>query len=85
MKLKSIAIIIKLVENDAEVNSYHTQGCIEVVSKELEVVMRSEDGVIEKVKHRSLPLMGTMWHPERENPFRNTDIDLLQTFMGGQE
>ena len=72
-------------EDEIEVNSYHNQACTMLKSDELVVIMKSEDGVIEKVKHRSLPLMGTMWHPERENPFRNTDIDLLQTFMGGQE
>ena len=66
------------IEENSEVNSYHSQGCLSLNCSSLEVVMRSEDGVIEKVKHKELPIIGTMWHPERENPFRERDIAMMK-------
>lgn len=72
-------------EESAEVNSYHNQGCLELIDQSLEVVLRADDGVIEKIKHWELPIIGTMWHPEREFPFRETDINLVKTLMGGKE
>ena len=76
--------IVGMEENDY-VNSYHNQGCIELKNDELIAVMRTEDGVIEKIRHRTLPIVGTMWHPERETPFRKKDVDLLKSIIGGIE
>lgn len=71
-------------EGEMCVNSYHTQGCIEVSHNEIEVLMKSEDGVIEKIRHKKLPILGTMWHPERENPFRELDIEMIRGFLEGE-
>ena len=71
-------------ETDIEVNSYHNQGCLELSSNEIEVVMKTEDGVIEKIKHKGLPIIGTMWHPERESPFREKDIEMIRELFGGE-
>lgn len=71
-------------ENEIEVNSYHNQGCTELSSTELEVVMRSGDGVIEKIIHKESPILGTMWHPERENPFKELDICMVKKLFGGK-
>lgn len=68
-----------------EVNSYHNQGCKDVSLNELDVIMRSTDGVIEKVRHKSLPIVGTMWHPEREAPFRKVDLDMIIDLFGGSK
>ncbi len=68
-----------------QVNSYHNQACISLNNDELIAVMKSEDGVIEKIRHKSLPIVGTMWHPERENPFRESDIELFKNLVGGQK
>lgn len=72
---------VKGDEGCFEVNSYHNEACLELVNDELVSVMRTEDGVIEKVKHRTLPIVGTMWHPERENPFRDIDVAMVQELM----
>lgn len=62
-------------EQIRKVNSYHNQACMAAEVKEpLEVLAQSEDGVAEWIKHKSLPMMGTMWHPERENPFDEEDV-----------
>lgn len=73
--------ILGVEENDI-VNSYHNQACIFLKNDNLIALMKTDDGVIEKVKHKSLPIWGTMWHPEREYPFREKDVNLLRTIMG---
>ena len=71
------------LEDSIEVNSYHNQGCVELKSAELEAVLRTDDGVIEKIRHRTLPIIGTMWHPEREEPFMERDADMLRRLING--
>lgn len=73
------------IEDSMKVNSYHNEACLKLEGDELIAVMQSEDGVIEKIQHKNLPILGTMWHPERENAFRKYDIDLLNNLMGGFE
>ena len=77
--------VIRGEEPETEVNSYHRQACTGLKGGELVAVMTAEDGVIEKVRHRSLPIVGTMWHPERENPFRETDRSFLMRLFQEQE
>lgn len=70
------------IEETRNVNSYHNEACVELNNNELIAVMRTEDGVIEKVKHKSLPIVGTMWHPEREETFAESDIEMLRSLYG---
>lgn len=60
-----------------EVNSFHNQACFSV-QPPLEVLARAEDGVIEAVCCREKHILGTMWHPERENPFCDADIQRIK-------
>ena len=46
------------------VNSAHHQA-VDAVGKDLEVTARSEDGVVEAMEHRTLPILTTQFHPER--------------------
>ena len=48
----------------AEVNTSHTR-CIKEVGEGLEVTARADDGIIEAVEHRTLPITGFQFHPER--------------------
>ena len=57
-----------------EVNSYHNQACLKISSQEIAALMETEDGVIEMIRHRELPVMAVMWHPEREKIFSEFDI-----------
>lgn len=57
-----------------KVNSFHNWG----VSEEnlpacLEVGAWSADGLVEAFRHVDLPILGIMWHPEREDPFSEAD------------
>lgn len=60
------------------INSAHHQG-LDRIGEDLVVCQRSEDGVVEAVCHKSLPILATQWHPERmtdawkqANPDRRT-------------
>jgi len=67
----------------AVVNSYHRWGCRETCP-ELEVWARAEDGVVKAVRHRELPVVGVMWHPERMEPFREQDTELFRAVYAGR-
>lgn len=58
------------------VNSYHNLA-IDQLADGFNVEATSEDGVIEAIKHSSLPWFGIMWHPERELPFHDEDVALV--------
>lgn len=70
------------IENSAiksYVNSFHNQGCIvDNVRRPLIVAAYTVDGVAEWIKHETLPIEATMWHPERENPFAESDIQRIK-------
>ena len=62
-----------------EVNSYHSLGAVDAdLGFELEAVAWSEDGVVEALRHRELPWLGIMWHPERDMPMVDEDKDLIR-------
>ena len=66
-----------------EVNSYHNQACIELPeSSGLLAVAKAEDGVIEAVRHKKLPIAGVMWHPEREPVFTAYDQEIIRKMFG---
>lgn len=67
-----------------EVNSYHKQACIQLKSNcGLEVLAYAGDGVIEAVYHKDIPIIATMWHPERENPYNERDIKRVRKLFEG--
>ena len=56
-----------------EVNSFHKFAFTQC-PPEYRVLVRSEDGAIEAIRHATLPWEGWMWHPERA-PTRGQDIE----------
>lgn len=78
-----IAVYHKLlgIEEGLEVNSFHNQACYSV-KKPLEVLAYTEDGVIEEVLYKEKRILGTMWHPERENPISDADIQRVRKLFG---
>lgn len=67
---------LKAVTEDGEwpahVNSFHNWG-LETCPQAFNVMVQSEEGVIEAIRHQALPWEGWMWHPEREAPFNQID------------
>lgn len=64
----------KLMGGEAEVNSYHHQT-IKTLGQGLEAAAYSEDGLIEAVWHKSLPVFGVQWNPET---YQTDDETLLE-------
>ncbi len=69
---------------ERKVNSYHRQACF-LVNPPLEILAKAEDGVIEAVRHKQKPVLGIMWHPEREELFSSDDIKCVQKLFGKAE
>lgn len=67
-----------------QVNSYHNYA-IDSLPESFEVLAKATDGSVEAVRHNQFPQMGMMWHPERENPFRREDIQIISNFFELEE
>ncbi|MBI1381257.1 MAG: gamma-glutamyl-gamma-aminobutyrate hydrolase [Planctomycetaceae bacterium] len=66
---------------ERSVNSYHRYGSTSV-SDPLETWAQAPDGVVEGIRHRALPLVGIMWHPERLAPAHKDDLTLFARHFG---
>jgi putative glutamine amidotransferase len=62
------------------VNSYHAWAALEA-PPEFEVTARCGP-VVEAIAHRSEPITGIMWHPERAEPADPRDIALFTQLLG---
>lgn len=62
------------------VNSYHKQGTSDVLPPLL-ALSRSMDGVVESVLWEKGRVKGVMWHPEREEPFQEEDLEEFKNFF----
>lgn len=70
------------LDNGDMVNSFHSFGAVRCVPP-MQVLCRSQDGVVEGVTHRDYPwLRGIMWHPERYHPPRQEDITMIKELFG---
>lgn len=63
-----------------EVNSFHNL-VVRNCPSNFRVIARAEDGAIEAIRHRTLPLEGWMWHPEREDNFARADIKRIEALF----
>lgn len=69
---------VKLGSFNREVNSYHNQGCVNINRPDIEILARSDDGVIKAIRLKAYKFLGTMWHPEREPVFSEDDIKMVR-------
>ena len=67
-------------EIEREVNSYHSRALCDCPDGFV-VTARAGDGIIEAIRHASLPWSGWMWHPEREDKPKGEDIHALQKVL----
>ena len=63
------------------VNSYHEWG-VTVLPSGFEATATAPDASIEAIRHHSERIEGIMWHPERDSPFRQSDISRFRRFFG---
>jgi anthranilate synthase/aminodeoxychorismate synthase-like glutamine amidotransferase len=64
--------------NPFEATRYHSLAAVEL-PKVLEVAAHSEDGVIQGIRHRELPITGVQFHPE--SIMTTAGKDLLANFL----
>lgn len=62
------------------VNSYHNWG-FRAAPPGFEVRASAGDGTVEAIRHTALPLSGMLWHPEREEPFRDKDVAFVRRYF----
>lgn len=72
----------EIVRNDSieSVNSFHNWG-LRKAPKIFRVISHAKDGVIEEMKSLNGFIWCTMWHPEREKPFNDIDINRVKKFL----
>ncbi len=71
------------LSREGEVNSFHAWGVpTDGLGEGLEVLARDAGGSIEALRHHTLPWLGIMWHPEREQPFAEVDLQLIRNHFG---
>lgn len=56
------------------VNSFHTNSIATLGRDLISIAVCSHDNTIEAFKHASLPIWGTVWHPERTEGFMPEDL-----------
>jgi gamma-glutamyl-gamma-aminobutyrate hydrolase PuuD len=64
------------------VNSFHNQGVLTGgLARGLIAFARTQDGVIEALRHRTLPVIAVQWHPERPSPSAALDKTLINEWL----
>ncbi len=63
-----------------KVNSYHDYAVFDVPD-ELLISATDESGIIKSIEHRQYKIFGQMWHNEREVPFDERELTLMQDFF----
>lgn len=76
---------ISTYKKEYDVNSYHSQACKKLKEENgLRVTAQAEDKVIESVCHKVYPIIGTMWHPERELVWSSHDMEQIRKLFVGE-
>ena len=78
VRKKHLVSFKKNVFKGSVVNSYHDYGFDEkLISKELDILGSTNDGVVEYFKHKKYKIFGIMWHPERYKGIKSLDIKIF--------
>jgi len=69
--------VIRIEGEPREVNSYHHFAALDS-RPPLDIWAVADDGVVKAIRHRTRPVTGIMWHPERCVPFAPADVALFR-------
>jgi len=81
------SVLADLFGKSFEVNSFHHQS-LNVLGDGLEVTAWTKEHIVEGIAHKTLPILGVQWHPERmtgKNPYTPVGPDmkpLYDVFIG---
>ena len=68
---------------EANVNSFHTSAIVSSsLADDLVPIAVTDDGYVEAFRASDTPLIGVMWHPEREAVASELDCGLLRLLFG---
>jgi N5-(cytidine 5'-diphosphoramidyl)-L-glutamine hydrolase len=68
--------------SNMDVNSFHDKAVtLQGLAKPLRPFAQTEDGIVEGVRHESLPIVAIQWHPERASPSAAYDELLIKEWM----
>lgn len=68
------------------VNSFHNQVVRPSdLAEDLQVVLLSNDELVESAAHKVQPWLGVMWHPERPNPGQDRQMMFIRRFFSRHE
>ncbi|MDR5659789.1 gamma-glutamyl-gamma-aminobutyrate hydrolase family protein [Serpentinicella sp. ANB-PHB4] len=77
-----------ILNRQEKVNSYHEYAisshlfnkinCDKHTRSKLQISAVSKDGIVEAVEHPTSMIYAQMWHPEREKPFKESDLLLFK-------
>ncbi len=83
IKLTEENLINEFPENEIEVNSYHNQAVlVTTLSPNLKsFAIDKELNIVEGLQHKSHPIAGIQWHPERERVLNKFDYFLIRNFL----
>ena len=76
-KVEDHIAVLHMLDNGREVKSYHGYGPDILPDVLIPLAYSTKDGSVEQIRHVSLPMYGIMWHPERENPFKDEDFEFV--------
>ena len=79
-KVENHVKVEHLLDDGDIIKCFHT-FCVYNINDEFEILARSNDNVIEKIKHKNYKIYATNNHIERFKPFRKFDIDFLKDFF----
>lgn len=69
-------------EYNGEVNSFHNYAVTELPAG-FKAISYAGDGTVEIFRHQEMPILGMMYHPEREEVFQKKDIQLFLEMING--
>ncbi len=78
----SVGLTEPALEGKISVNSYHKLGITyDDLCRDFRAFAQSDDGIIEGICHKSLPIAGLQWHPERKCPNNAVNDRIMKAFV----
>lgn len=71
----------RCMQSDSVVNSFHNWGITPATIASTCVALYMAGDSVEALRHRELPHLGFMWHPERNEPFSLVDVKNIRSFF----
>lgn len=79
---RAVRHVIQGFEGQRTVNSFHVQGlAANPPVPGVDILASAEDGTIEALSLPGKPVLGLMWHPERESIPSESDIALIRSLF----